>query len=229
MPPSPVPPPASAGRQASSGPVTPAAVPITAGSPVRRQRRWSVVALCVVLAAVGALGATAAVTSAGHRVNVLAVAKDVPAGQQLTDDDLTVAAVAADPALTPVAASEERQVVGRRAAVDLRRGQMLTRSDLTVGGGLADGQETVGVAVKRGFAPDGLAPGVEVLAVVTPADGQKLSGVPVSIPATVVTVGQPDATGVFVITLAVLAGGPTLAARAAAGQIAIVRQPLAGS
>lgn len=204
-------------------------VPITAGSPVRRQRRWSVVALCVVLAAVGALGASAAVTSAGHRVDVLAVARDVQAGQTLTAADLAVAAVSADPALAPVRASGRAAVVGRRATVPLRRGQLLTRSDVTAGGGLGDDQETVGVAVKRGLAPDGLAPGDEVLAVTTPAAGGKIPADPSSVPATVVSVGAPDATGVLVVTLAVLSDGPVLAARAAAGQVAIVRQPLDGS
>ncbi|MEU1628226.1 SAF domain-containing protein [Streptomyces sp. NPDC020096] len=206
-------------------------MPITAGSPVKRQRRWSVLALCVVLAVVGALGASAAVTSAGNRVNVLALAKDVPAGQKLTDDDLVVAAVSSDPALDPVKSADKTTVVGQRVAVDLRRGQMLTRSDLSAGGGLGDDQQAVGVAIKRGQAPDGLAPGDKVLAVATAGDGQKVTdstGSPIQ--ATVMTVGQPDATGTVVITLAVApTDGPTLAARAAVGQVALVRQPRNGS
>ncbi|MBY8889232.1 hypothetical protein K7472_30950 [Streptomyces sp. PTM05] len=225
-------PPSPPQQRAHTGPVYPGEVPITAGSPVKRQRRWSVVALCVVLAVVCALGASAAVTSAGHRVDVLAVAQDVPAGQKLTSADVVVAAVSADPALRPVKATEKGSVIGQRTAVDLRAGQLLTSSDLSAGGGLGDNEATVGVAVKRGQAPDGLAPGQKVLAVTTPAAGQKVTGTPITVAATVVTVGQPDATGTQVVTLAVLADGvtgPTLAAQAALGQVVLVRQPLSGS
>ncbi|MFD4020016.1 DUF5959 family protein [Streptomyces sindenensis] len=77
-------------------------LPITTTAPVKRERRWSVAALCVVLAAVAGLGAAAAVTSAGDRTKVLAVARDVPAGQALTEADLVVAEVSADAALSPV-------------------------------------------------------------------------------------------------------------------------------
>ena len=214
-----------------SAPVYPAQVPITSGSPVKRQRRKSLVALYVVVAVVCALGASAAVTQAGHRVSVLAVAKDVPAGQALTSDDLRMATVSADPALSTMSAASQASVVGKRTAVDLRAGQLLTRSDLSAGGGLGDDQQTVGVAIKRGQAPDGLAAGDQVLAVTTPAQGQQPgTQQPSAINATVVSIGLPDATGTAVVTLAVPSeSGPTLAGRAAAGMISIVRQPRSGS
>ncbi|MFD8928923.1 SAF domain-containing protein [Streptomyces mirabilis] len=211
------------------GPSRPA-IPITTTPPVKRQRRWSVAALCIVLAVVAALGAAAAVNSASDRTRVLAVARDVPAGRALTDADLVVAEVSADSALAPIPASQKASVLGKRSAVDLRKGGLLLISQLGAGTGLGDNQEQVGVQIKRGMAPAGtLAPGDKVRAVTTPAQGDepaKKGTVPETVDATVVSVSRPDATGTVVVNLAVAPhDGPVLASRAALGRIALVREP----
>ncbi|MEJ8632315.1 SAF domain-containing protein [Streptomyces sp. MS2.AVA.5] len=207
-------------------------VPITTTAPVKRERRWSMAALCIVLAVLAGLGAAAAVTSASDRTKVLAVARDVPAGQALTVADLVVAEVSADAALTPVPASQKSSMVGKRPAVGLRKGGLLTTSQLGEGTGLGDDKQQVGVQVKRGQAPAGtLAPGDKVLAVTTPAQGEQQTGKeaeapPSTINAVVVTVSRPDASGNVVINLAVATtDGPLLATRAAQGRIALVREP----
>ncbi|MFG2645926.1 SAF domain-containing protein [Streptomyces sp. NPDC048370] len=207
-------------------------VPITTTTPVKRERRWSVAALCVVLAVVAGLGAAAAVTSASDRTRVLAIARDVPAGQALTSADLVVAEMSADAALTPVPASQRESVLGKRPAVDLRKGGLLTTSQLAGGTGLGDDRQQVGVQVKRGQAPAGtLAPGDKVLAVTTPAQGEQQTSKeaeapPSTINAVVVTVSRPDASGNVVVNLAVApTDGPLLATRAAQGRIALVREP----
>ncbi|MGW2016839.1 SAF domain-containing protein [Streptomyces sp. NPDC001927] len=215
-------------------PATPARpeIPITTSAPVKRERRWSVAALCIVLAVVAGLGAAAAVTSASDRIKVLAIARDVPAGQALTTADLIVAEVSADAALAPVPATQEASMVGKRPAVDLRKGGLLTISQLASGTGLGDDKQQVGVQVKRGQAPAGtLAPGDKVLAVTTPAQGEQPIGKDAEVPpstinAVVVTVSRPDASGNVVVNLAVSpADGPLLATRAAQGRIALVREP----
>ncbi|MFI1177542.1 SAF domain-containing protein [Streptomyces melanogenes] len=208
-------------------------VAITTTAPVKRERRWSVAALCIVLAVVAGLGAAAAVTSASDRTKVIAIARDVPAGQALTAADLRVAEVSADAALSPVPASQKAPLVGRRPAVDLRQGGLLTASQLAGGSGLGDDKQQVGVQVKRGQAPAGtLAPGDKVLAVTTPAQGEQSSGKasaeapPSTVSAVVVTVSRPDASGNVVVNLAVaVTDGPLLATRASQGRIAIVREP----
>ncbi|WP_079148931.1 SAF domain-containing protein [Streptomyces agglomeratus] len=207
-------------------------VPITTTAPVKRERRWSVAALCIVLAVLAGLGAAAAVTSASDRTRVLTIARDVPAGQALTDADLAVAEVSADAALSPVPAADKASVVGKRPAVDLRKGGMLTTSQLAAGTGLGDDEQQVGVQVKRGQAPAGtLAPGDKVLAVTTPAQGEQQSSKeaeapPSTLDATVVNVSRPDASGTVVVNLAVATtDGPLLATRAAQGRIALVREP----
>ncbi|MFD9630311.1 SAF domain-containing protein [Streptomyces violascens] len=208
-----------------------AELPITTTSPVKRQRRWSVAALCIVLAVVAGLGAAAAVTSAGDRVKVLAIARDVPAGQAITDSDLIVAEVSADAALAPMPAADRTSVVGKRPAVDLRKGGLLTASQLGAGTGLGDHEQQVGVQVKPGQAPAGtLAPGDKVLAVTTPGQsdqaGNKSEAPPQTITATVASVSRPDASGTVVVNLAVgTSDGPLLASRASTGHIALVRQP----
>lgn len=208
-----------------------AELPITTTAPVKRERRWSVVALCVVLAVICALAASWAVNSASDRTKVLAVARDVPAGQALSAADVIVAEVSADAALAPMPAADKTSVIGKRAAVDLRKGGLLLASQLAAGTGLGDDQEQVGVQIKRGMAPAGtLAPGDKVKAVTTPAQDDELpkaGGVaPDSIDATVVSVSQPDASGTVVINLAVgTDDGPILASRAALGRVALVREP----
>ena len=207
-------------------------LPITTAAPVKRERRWSVAALCIVLAVLAGLGAAAAVSSAGDRTKVLAVARDVPAGRALTAADLTVAEVSADAALTPMPATQKAAVVGKRPAVDLRKGGLLIASQLTAGTGLGDDRQQVGVQVKRGQAPAGtLSPGDRVLAVTTSAQGEQPAGEkaeapPSTISGVVVTVSRPDASGAVVVNLAVApADGPLLATRAAQGRIALVREP----
>lgn len=207
-------------------------LPITTAPPVKRERRWSAVALCAVLAVLCALGAAAAVTSVGDRIKVLAIARDVSAGQALTAADLTVAEVSADAALTPVLANDKASVIGKRTATDLRKGSLLVSSQLATGTGLGDDKQQVGVQIKRGQAPSGtLAAGDKVLAVTTPAQGEEddvknNDGPPSTIDATIVSVSRPDATGTVVVNLAVGAtDGPLLATRSAAGRIALVREP----
>ncbi|MFF9569959.1 SAF domain-containing protein [Streptomyces sp. NPDC014685] len=231
----PAPPPIAVPRQTD--------LPVSAGAKKSsRAPRKVAQALAWTLAAlVGALVAISMVNRAGDRVEVLAVARDVQAGQVVEASDVTTAQVAEDPALTPVPAADQDRIVGRRAAVDLRRGSLLTDSSVQSGGGLGDDLQVVGVEVKKGTAPrDELRPGDEVLAVVLPEQGAPSAAgtgaakggagqVPESIEATVKSVSRPDATGSLVVNLAVATtDGPQLAEKAAAKRIALVRQPRDG-
>lgn len=230
----PAPPPLTVPRQAD--------LPISSGArKSSKAPRKLVQAVAWTLAAlVGALVAISVVNRAGDRVDVLAVASDVQAGQLLKASDVTTASVAEDPALTPVPAGERSRIVGQRAAVDLRKGSLLTDSSVQSGGGLGDDLQVVGVEVKKGTAPrDELRAGDEVLAVVLPDQGAQSAAAggakgragqePESIEATVKSVGRTDATGALVVNLAVpVTDGPQLAEKAAAKRIALVRQPRDG-
>ncbi|WP_128380303.1 SAF domain-containing protein [Streptomyces cavernae] len=211
-------------------------LPVSTGTKKRSGRTWSVPVLLVLVTLIGALGGAVVVTRAGDRVDVLAVARDVPVGQQVTAQDVKVVSFADDPGLSPIPADDRASVVGQRAAVDLHPGDLLTRSQLSARGGLGDTEQVVGVELKRGFVPrDELRPGDKVAAVVLPAQGTDTgstgsgsagSATPDTIDATVKSVGTPDSTGALVVNLVVApADGPLLATKAAAKQIALVRQP----
>ncbi|MFD5814712.1 SAF domain-containing protein [Streptomyces sp. NPDC127038] len=215
----------------------------SAGTTKAPGRRRSVTVLLVLVTLIGALGGAVVVTRAGDRIDVLAISRDVPAGHRLTAQDLTTATFAKDPGLSPIPASRRATVIGQRAVVDLRRGGLLSSAQLAPGHALGDAQQVVGVEVKRGNAPrDELRAGDKVAAVVLPAPGgaagsddagSAQSGkdaAPVTIEATVKSVGTPDSTGALVVNLVVVPGdGALLATKAAAKQIALVREPREGA
>ncbi|MFJ9771011.1 SAF domain-containing protein [Kitasatospora sp. NPDC101157] len=203
------------------------AVPHAPGRTMRaRRRRPAVLAMAVALIAAGGLGGAALYNSTGQRVAVLALARDVPWGQVITDDDLVVARIAGDPALRPVSAQDRSRAVGMRAATDLKRGAMLTGSDLAQGLTVQPGQIVVGVSAKRTQLPASrLQPGVQIVVVNTPDNGR-----PDSLAATVITVGRVDTDGSQVIDVAVgSADGPRLAQWVAGGRIQVLLAPRGAS
>jgi hypothetical protein len=189
------------------------------------------------LVAVGGLGTAALVGQAGDRVEILAVARTVPVGQTITPEDLTVARVAADPALRPVAVGERDRMVGRVAAVELRAGSLLTAGEVTETAVPGPGEQVVGVAAGPGRLPArGLRPGDRVLVVPVPGDragtgavDSETGPVGVAVPARVVQVGPSDANGTS--TVDVLVGrevGPQVAALASTDRVALILLPAAG-
>jgi SAF domain-containing protein len=223
--------------------------PRTGGEPVRpkgslgisappppSRRRWVWVTICAAVAVLAMLGAIAAVNGVSDRQQVLAVGRNVPAGQQLTAKDLVVAEVAADPALRPVSADERKEMVGRYATVGLRKGSLLTGSQVSATNRLAEGKQMVGIEAKRGQLPSkALAAGDAVSIVATPSEGEEAgigtgksgAGSPdAAISGTVAAVSPPDASDTVVVNVAVSpSDGPDLAARAASGNVAIVLEP----
>ncbi|MFF4649260.1 SAF domain-containing protein [Streptomyces sp. NPDC001380] len=198
-----------------------------------RRRRPAVLALSVALVAAGGLGGAALYTATGERVSVLALARDVPAGQQLTAGDLTVARIAGDPALRPLDGADLDRAVGMRATNDLKRGSLLTKADVTDQAVVQAGQQIVGVAAKHTQLPaTALKPGRRVLVVSTPdADRSGSASSPAARPqtlsATVVTVGGTDTDGTTVVDMAVDASdGPRLAEIVASGRFLVVLAPV---
>ncbi|MER7751705.1 SAF domain-containing protein [Kitasatospora sp. NPDC097643] len=201
------------------------AAPHTPGRNLRaRRRRPAVLAMAVALIAAGGLGGAVLYNSTGQRVAVLALARDVPWGQVITEDDLVVARIATDPALRPVSAKDRAGAVGMRAATDLKRGAMLTRTDLAQTLTVQPGQIMVGVSAKRTQLPaTRLAPGLQIVVVYTP-DNAKAE----SMAATVITVGRVDTDGSQVIDVAVgAADGPRLAGWVASARIQVLLAPRA--
>ncbi|MFJ5229820.1 SAF domain-containing protein [Kitasatospora sp. NPDC088391] len=193
-----------------------------------RRRRPAVLAMATALIAAGGLGGAALYNSSGQRIAVLALARDVPMGQVLSGDDLTVAHIAGDPALHPLDARDLDRTVGLRATTDLRRGALLVKADLTGDPATQAGQQIVGIAARHSQLPaTRLQPGLQIL-VVNTGDGKAdgTTRTPETMTAVVATVGRPDTDGSTVIDVAVgPADGPRLALWVASGKFQVILAP----
>ncbi|MBB3084712.1 SAF domain-containing protein [Geodermatophilus sabuli] len=196
--------------------------------PPRRRRRPALLALAVAMVVLGAVGAAYLATSLGQTAPVIAVAREVPWGQQITAADLVEARVSADPALTPILYGDRDRVIGMVAATTLTPGSLLTREALTEQPLPPPGQQLVGVGVSAVQLPaTPLRPGDDVLLVPVTGGGgaaaPDAAAPPRTVAATVVQSGAPGTDGLRVVDVLLdAADGPDVAARAAAGLIAIV-------
>ncbi|MFE7191097.1 SAF domain-containing protein [Kitasatospora sp. NPDC057595] len=225
---------ASATATAATAATAPAAVPEQRRGAPRtpgrtlgaRRRRPAVLAMAVALIAAGGLGGAVLYNSTGQRVAVLALARDVPWGQVLSESDLVVVRIASDPALKPLDAADRTKAIGMRATTDLHRGGLLTKSDLAQSLVLNPGQLLVGVSARRTQLPaTRLQSGQPVIIVYTP-DGSRAE----TLAATVYTVGRVDTDGSQVFDAVVdQADAGKLAAWVATGRIQVVVAPRAAA
>jgi hypothetical protein len=159
---------------------TPTPVSSTPGG-LPTRRRWGRFAAGVTLALLGAWVFAAIYVSAGERVEVIAVARDVPMYQQLEEDDLRTVRVAADPSVETIGADKMDDILDRLAAVPLKEGTLLSGNQLfaeDVDPPLP-GQEVVTGIVDDGQAgPSVLVPGRGIRVYVTP-EGQDEAPPPV--------------------------------------------------
>ena len=248
----------ASGTPGSYQPATPPTVPAAPALPPRSatsvrsaaagrrtSRRGVIISVLVVL--VGALIAFAGAQMLTRHTQVLAVSANVPVGARVTDSDLTVASVTADPNLSPIPASQRSQIVGMIAQVSLVKGELLTRAQLGTSSGFTTGQALVALALKQGqFPARGLSAGQKVLIVATPganggtnpntgnagaASGPAASDPPAQgIVGVVAEVGAIDqATEVTVIDVQVTTGsGVTAAQLASTGNLALILLPTGG-
>lgn len=179
-------------------------------------------AMAVALIAAGGLGGAVLYNSTGQRITVLALARDVPWGQTLTEGDLVTVRIASDPALKPLDAADRAKAIGMRATTDLHRGGLLTKSDLAQSLVLNPGQLLVGVAARRTQLPaTRLQPGLPVIVVYT-SDGARSE----TLAATVYNAGRVDADGSQVFDVVVNeADAARLAGWVATGRIQVVLAP----
>lgn len=201
-----------------------AAVP-PAPPAVRSRRRPAVLAAGIALVAVGALGAAYLAQAVGQTVPVVAVARDVGAGDVIERADLTIANVSSDPALSPIPAAALAGLVGQRAAVALTAGSLLTDAAVTDQLLPAAGQSLVGVALTAAQLPaEPLRAGDRVRIVDTPvSQGEPPATTPDSITGEVVSVSGPDQAGLIVVNVTLPSGQAAgLAARVATGRVALV-------
>lgn len=209
----------------------------------RRQRRWSLALVSILVTVGSALAFALLWADAGGRQPMLAVAQAVPAGQVIEADDLAVVRVSADPGLRPVSVDRRSAVVGQTAVTDLVAGTLLTDGQWGSGSLLAEGDVVVGVPIPREQLPQGeLQPGDQVLVVLnssasTPSEAgssdRTVGGVSLGSLGQVLTEGRVFASDELaaaattaVVSLAVpREAAPDVAGAAATGRVSLVLVP----
>ena len=122
-------------------------------------------ALVVVASVVAAL---AIYTRIGNRTEVLAVARDVLAGEQISDDDLEVVSISSDDGIPTVPASQRNTIVGQYARVRLLSGSLLVADSVQAKPLVDPDRVLMSVVVPVGLVPVGLREQSRVVLVVTP-------------------------------------------------------------
>lgn len=198
-----------------------------------RQRRplWIIGAAILVLIAV--VANVQLVQASGHRVPVVLLARDVPMGHKITQTDLAVTRVAAEPAVVTVPGRQLGEVVGRRAAVSLRKGSLLAPRQLTAQTSPQRGEALVSIPLKSNLMPPHLTAGWKVRVVFTSSDQDREAADataqdrriinPRNVSAVVDEVNGPDAEGSMTVSLLVAdSDSSTVARQAAAGLVVLV-------
>jgi hypothetical protein len=138
----------------------------------RRQRRWSLALVAVLVTLGSALAFVVLWLNAGGREPVLALRDDVAAGQVIEADDLAVVRVSADGGVTLVSSSARDDVVGRPAAVNLVAGTLLVPDVVGTPSGLDAGTASIAIPVDTTLLPHELEAGDHVRIYRTAAAGQ---------------------------------------------------------
>ncbi|GAB4054820.1 SAF domain-containing protein [Catellatospora paridis] len=211
--------------------MSPTAVP----RPTARGRRLPVAHLVagLLLVAVSVMTAVQVIGRLDDRTAVLALTRDVAAGQVLSAADLSQARVTADAGLDLVPVERMPQVVGRPAAVPLKAGSLLSAAQLGDSGWPPAGKVRLAVGVPAGRMPADVTAGATVTIHPAPAAGQQTqpspapaaSGVPGDggpVRAVVVAVSPaPDMSGWVVSVLCDSADASRVIA-ATGGEVSIV-------
>ena len=196
--------------------------------PPPRERRPALAALAVLLIVGGAALAGLLALRADERVAVLVVARDLPAGAQISDADLTSTPVAAEDTKL-IAQSAQPSVVGQYTRVALVKGQLLDSAMITKDQALQPGEVAVGAALAGGRMPaSGLQAGdIVQLVGVGDASGDSADGTVIVEKARVSSTRESESGGASssttFVTFAVSGNdAPDVATVAAAGDLAVV-------
>jgi hypothetical protein len=131
----------------------------------QRPMRALVGALVVVASVVAALAAYARI---GDRTEVLAVARDVLAGEQITDADIEVVSISTDDAIPTLPVTQRSTVVGQYARVRLLAGSLLSSESVQPLPLVDPERVLMSVVVPVGLVPVGLREQSRVVLVVSP-------------------------------------------------------------
>jgi SAF domain len=129
------------------------------------KRNLPLVGLGVLLVVGCAIGFSSAWLRASGHQEVLVVSRGLSAGQVISPSDLRTAQLSVASSVASMPVSDISQVIGRPVASAVTPGTLLTESDVAQTTGPPSGRAVVGLALKPGQYPPGLAPGERVLVV----------------------------------------------------------------
>jgi hypothetical protein len=202
-----------------------------------RERKPVLAALALLLIVGGALAAGYLVIQSGKRVAAIEISQRVTVGQRIPLSALEEVQVSSDTGLAYVPWSEASQVTRFYAATTLPPGTLLTSAMVAKGSNLTAGKDILGLALKDGQWPPGLAAGDHVAIYAVSNSGSAAAGCPgtggsaVTGNAIVMSVssaagGAGSAGGTTAVEVAVsTANAGVVACNAAAGNVAVVVLP----
>lgn len=119
---------------------------------LRARRNPRLLALGILLACLGGLGAALLWQETAHSVTVVVMARKVTAGQRITGSDITTTTIGSAPGIASVPAAEMSGLVGKSALFDLAPGALLAPGQ--IGDLVLPVNDTeVGLKLDRGRAP----------------------------------------------------------------------------
>lgn len=197
-------------------------------------RRWRWLSLGLTLMIAGGLGAYAALSQTDDRVGVLVADTDIPAGHSLQAEDLTVAEIAGEDAVSTISGADLDYVLGQTVNVPVSEGAVLFEEAVGSPGDYPDaGQAVVGADLQPSQYPASLEPGTHVSVVAASPPQQEDAAdedaaLDNAVSAQVQSITQAD-DGTTLVELLVDATDATAVAQAAtAGELALVRTPHGG-
>ena len=141
----------------------------------RRDRRPALAALALLLVLAGALGSALIAYRSGERTDVLVAAREIPAGHQVTADDLTVARVASDDAA--VASADSRSAyIGSYATTTVPQGTLINGQMFRANGVIPTGGQVVGVVLPQAQVPPTVTTGAVVAVYFVQGKAQSTEG-----------------------------------------------------
>ncbi|GAA3709991.1 hypothetical protein GCM10022224_089440 [Nonomuraea antimicrobica] len=192
-----------------------------------RERKPALAALAVLLILGGALATTLLVLNSGDRVSAIRVTQQIGAGQKFSQQAIEEVKIA-DTGVDFVSWSQRAQVLDSFAAVTILPGTLLTNQmGVRASSELGEGKATVGLSLKPGQMPAGVAEGDRVQVIFVPSRSSQGESRVLAASALVFSAGDRSRTGSSgQITVVVDApAAPEIVSAASSGEIAVAELP----
>lgn len=200
-----------------------APTPGAAPEPPKLRRRPMLVAVSVLLTALGALLGAFLLSSLSGTDDYIAVSSGIERGERITAQDLSRTQLRKDTNITPIRWDQRGAVIGTYATNDMAEGSIVTQDSIAAEISPKEGDSIVGLALTPGQGVSGeLRVGQSVQVVLVPASAE-LSSQPEKVPGEVSAVKLSDDGSTKLVDVQVDSGNaPKVAASAARQEASLV-------